>query len=244
MLLRRRLDGIDHTQEGKLMTTPEKYAALERQIAEMSNRLGMLEDIHAVRTLHFKYGYYMDNCLFSEIVDLFADDSELRFLNGVFKGKEGARRLYGGATGLNGPVPGLLFQHLLLQDIVDVDHDRKTAKGRFRCFMQGGIHKSKKDAPERIPKQFFEAGVYENTYAKEDGVWKIKLFDYNVIWQANYDEGWANKEPGYMMVSAFEKTYPDDPRGPDEIREVPANWPNMFLVPFHYPNPVTGKWVK
>ncbi len=115
---------------------------LEATMRELAHELGMLKDREAVRTLQFKYGYYMDKCLFPAIVDLFADDCELNFMGGVFKGKEGARRLYGGAAPMNGPIYGLLFEHITTQDIVDVAPDRKTAKGRFRCFMQGGVHES------------------------------------------------------------------------------------------------------
>ena len=49
----------------------------------------------------------------------FAEDATLYFLNGIFKGKLGARRLYGGGTGLNGPVHGMLFEHIIAQDVVD-----------------------------------------------------------------------------------------------------------------------------
>ncbi len=34
------------------------------------------------------------------------------------------------------------------------------------------------------------------------------------------------------MVVNYTKTYPEDPRGPDEIRPAPPRWPNTFLMPF------------
>jgi hypothetical protein len=224
---------------------PDETATLRREVELLRHQLGVLEDIHAIRTLHFKYGYYMDKCLFGEIVELFSEDAEINFLGGIFRGKAGAKRLYGGATGLNGPVNGMMFEHLHAQDIVDVAPDRSSAKGRFRCLLQGGVHESKKDAPPRIPSQFWEGGLYENTYVKEDGVWKIQVFGYNVVWQATYEQGWAHASGEVLMVSPYQKTFPEDPRGPDEIRTTtPRVWPEQFIVPFHYPNPVTGKWVK
>jgi len=224
------------------MTESDRLAQLEQRFAEMSRELGMLKDIHAVRTLHFKYGYYMDKCLFGEIVDLFTEDCEIHFLGGLFRGKEGARRLYGGSSGLKGPTRGMMFEHLQVQDIVDIAPDRMTAQGRFRCFLQGGVHESKTDAPPSIPKQFWESGLYENTFAKEEGIWKIKIFNYNLVWQAEYDKGWAHSGDGTMMVSPYQKTFPDDPKGPDEITtSTPRTWPDNTVVPFHYPHPVTGK---
>jgi hypothetical protein len=68
---------------------------------------------------------------------------------------------------------------------------------------------------------------------------------YNVVWQATYEQGWAHASGEVLMVSPYKKTFPEDPRGPDEIRtSAPRVWPEQFIVPFHYPNPVTGKWVK
>ncbi len=207
----------------------------------LEHELGRMNDREAVRQLQFKYGYYMDKCLFPAIVDLFADDARLYFMGGLFKGKEGARRLYGGATGLNGPVDGLLFEHLIVQDIVDVLPNRQGAKGRFRTFMQGGVHETSANKPPNIPAAFWEGGVYENEYVKEDGVWKIAVFNYRVVWQADYESGWSKSGARPLMVSKYARTFPDDPRGPDELTEPPPRWPQQSIMPFHYPHPVTGK---
>jgi hypothetical protein len=186
----------------------------------------------------------MDKCLFAAIVDLFADDAELYFMGGVYRGKAGARRLYGGATGMNGPVDGLLFEHLIVQDIVDVAPDRTYALGRFRTFMQGGVHETHPNPPPNIPSQFWEGGVYENEYVKEDGVWKIKVFNYRVVWQADFDKGWAHSKVDPLMISAPVTTFPENPRGPDAIAAAPGpRWPKQGIMPFHYPHPVTGETV-
>jgi hypothetical protein len=224
------------------MTSDEKFAALLRRVAELEKQVQRQNDIQAVRTLQFKYGYYMDKCLFAEIVDLFSEEAELRFMGGIFRGKAGARRLYGGSSGLNGPAYGMLFEHLIVQDIVDISEDGRTAQGRFRTFMQGGVHETKKDAPAQIPKQFWEGGVYENEYIKEDGVWKFKLFNYRVVYQANYESGWAHSPVTPLMVSNFNTPYPENPRGPDEVGPPPPRWPEPVVMPFHYPHPVTGKF--
>jgi carotenoid cleavage dioxygenase len=223
------------------MTADEEIAALKEQVADLSQRLGIMEDIHAIRTIHFKYGYYMDKWLFPEIVDLFSDDGEMHFLNGIFKGKEGVSRFFGDAFAVHGPTYGVLTEHLQVQDIVDVAPDRMSAKGRFRCFLMAGIHDTKTDPPP-IPSQFWEGGIYENTYVKDNGVWKLKILNYNLTWQAEYEKGWAHSATKLLMVAPFTKTYPDDPRGPDTLKSEPLRfWPHMYLVPFHYPHPVTGE---
>ncbi len=225
------------------MSVDEQLRAMRRELEALRSEVGLQADVHAVRTLQFKYGYYMDKCLFAEVIDLFAEDAVLYFLNGIFHGKRGARRLYGGGLGLDGPAYGVLFEHILAQDIVDVSPDRKTAKGRFRCFLQGGVHASKQDAPPRIPAQFLEAGIYENEYAKEDGVWKIRLFDYRIVYQARLEQGWAHAGLEPLIVSPYATLYPENPGGPDEFRPDPPRWPHTFIMPFHYPHPVTGKLV-
>lgn len=219
----------------------ERLAALETELAGLRHRLALQEDVQAIRTLQFAYGYFMDKCLFAEIVDLFADDAELHFMGGIFRGKAGARRLYGGASGLSGPAHGMLFEHVIAQDIVHVAPDRKTAEGRFRTFMQGGVHRSKTDAPPSIPKQFLEGGVYENRYVREDGVWKFSLFNYRVVWQADFNEGWANAPETPLMVREHRAAFPENPSGPDAIEPAPPRWPQAVVMPFHYTHPVTGK---
>lgn len=237
--------------------TSETVKALQKQLAELSHKLGTMEDVHAIRCLQHKYGYYLDKCLYSETVDLFAEGCEVRFLGGIFKGKAGAKRLYidtfrnAFTNGYNGPLPGFLLDHLQLQDVVDVAPDRMTAKARFRTLMQAGAHKDS-DAPMakadreagRPPRQWWEGGIYENTYAKEDGIWKIKILNYHPFWHADYDKGWAYTKPEY--VPAMSKTYPENPTGPDELDpDYHGLWPVTDVIPFHYPHPVTGKmWEK
>ena len=215
---------------------------LEARVARLEHELARQQDVQAIRKLQFTYGYMMDKCLFADIVELFSDDAELHFMGGVFHGKAGARRLYGGASGLNGPADGMLFDHIIAQDIVDVAEDRRTAKGRFRTFMQGGIHETKTDAPPSIPPQFLEAGVYENEYVRENGTWKFKVFDYTVVWQCRFEDGWAKTPIEPLMVSQHTKTFPDNPNGPDELEEDPRpRWPRAVFIPFHFGHPVTGK---
>ena len=231
--------------------------AMQQQLADLSRQLGILEDIHAVRCLQHKYGYYLDKCLYNETVDLFAEGCEVRFLGGIFKGKAGARRLYvenfqkNFTGGHNGPLPGFLLDHLQLQDVVDVAPDRMTAKARFRTLMQAGAHKDAdnpmaKAAREQggSPRQWWEGGIYENSYVKQDGLWKIKVLNYRPFWHADYDKGWAYTKPEY--VPAMSTIYPENPTGPDELDpDYPGLWPVTDVVPFHYPHPVTGKmWEK
>lgn len=226
------------------MGTNDDIEALKAQVEALASRVSRLEDEKAVRHLHFKYGYYLDACLYEQVVELFADSAELRFLNGVYRGRAGARRLYVDwlrevwTEGKEGLPFGLLYDHLIVQDIVEVAPDGLSACGRFRTFMQGGYHESA-TKPPRAPAQVWEGGIYENRFVKEDGVWKIALFDYNMLWQAEYDAGWSRSR---AHLKPLTRTFPDDPVGPDELLPIaPVAWPDRRIVPFHYPHPVTGQ---
>lgn len=220
----------------------------EPNLAELEHRLAIVEDTIAIRHLQHAYGYYLDKCLYQEVVDLFADDGEVYFIGGVYKGKKGAARLYTGrfrerfANGGNGPVHGRLLDHPILQDIVHVSDDRSTGYARFRVLMQAGTHYSV--ATEQTPvRQWFEGGLYENTYTREGGVWKIKKLFYRAFWHGTVEHGWAYTPADFVPNATV--TYPEDPYGPDELLEnAPRLWPDTTTLPFHYRHPVTGAEVK
>ena len=66
---------------------------LKNRVMELEDRLGILEDVHAIRRLHHLYGYFLDKCMYDEVVDCYADDCEFYFFGGVFKGKAGIREV-------------------------------------------------------------------------------------------------------------------------------------------------------
>jgi len=225
----------------------QRVKALEEQVASLTRQVGLLEDANAIRRLQYAYGYFIDKCMYDETVDLFAEDGEVWFMNGIFKGREGVHRLYVGrfrktfTADRNGPVPGFLLDHPQLQAIIDVAPDGRTARVRARSTMQAGRHKDYSD-PDRFgwaTRQWWEGGIYENQYVKEDGVWKIKVLNYRPFWHADFEKGWAYSPARY--VPPFEKLFPEDPLGPDELMtESRELWPNTDVVPFHYVHPVTG----
>jgi hypothetical protein len=219
---------------------------LEEKLEQLTTQVGVLEDTQAIRKLHHQYGYYLDQCLYNEVLELFADNGMAYFMGGIYKGKEqGVRRLYIDrfqtkfTKGHNGPIYGFLLDHPQMQDVITVSPDRKTAKGRFRCLMQAGLHES----AEGQTRQWWEGGLYENEYVNEDGVWKIKTLNYRGLWHGDFDKGWAHTPPNLYPFPTV--LFPEDPIGPDELITDPKPWlwPDTAVVPFHYPHPVTGeKW--
>ena len=230
------------------MSGTKEITELKKRIEALERHISRLDDINAVKFLQYTYGYFMDKGLYDEVVDLFADDGMLSFMGGLYKGKDSVRRLYCGrlrtifTKGMNHTIDGMLVDHMQSQGVIDVADDGLAARARFRGFLQGGVHKSMQDPPVELPRQWWEAGVYENEYVKEDGVWKIKFLNYNLHWQGTFEEGWANTD---VISTNAPVTYPEDPLGPDELHARPPKiWPQTYCVPFHYVHPVTGKTIK
>ncbi|GAA5128840.1 nuclear transport factor 2 family protein [Pseudonocardia adelaidensis] len=231
------------------MSTTEASTDLEelrRTVDDLERRLAVAEARHEVRTLHHKYGYYLDKCLYQEVVDLFSRDGEVVFIGGRYRGRAGVERLYlqrfreRFTRGHNGPLPGFLLDHPMMQDVVTVAPDARSAKARIRALMQAGVHHSVPELAGRTSfEQWWEGGVYENSYVVEDGVWKIRELHYTPFWHADYDKGWARTEPMSHLIPTT--TFPDDPAGPDELLPDFAFFPATDVVPFHYPHPVTGQ---
>jgi hypothetical protein len=214
--------------------------ALVDRIAELEQRLGILEDTRAIERLQYQYGYYLDKCYYDEVVDLFTDDDPVvHFLHGVFKGKDGVRRLYSGrfkqrfAGGANGPTTGRLLDHPQMQPVITVDPDRRRARARLRTLMQAGNHLT-----HERPRQWWEGGIYENVYVREDGQWKIQVLNFRQVFQAEVEKGWMQSDPDYTEY--LKTTYPEDPYGPDEIQGGWKMFPETETVSFHYPHPFTG----
>jgi hypothetical protein len=219
---------------------------MANRLTALEHKVGTLEDVNAIRRLHWAYGYYIDFNRADDVAELFADDGAVVFLSGEYLGKAGARRLYGSwfqtffTQGQIGPVDGFLLDHFQMQDIITVAPDRKTAKGRFRGLLMGGCHDSRKYRPEGLPQQFYEAGIYENEYVRDDGIWKIKRLDYMMQWQANYEDGWAHT---VAHLQPLLETFPKNPLGPDRLlpeSQRRQTWPHRQDVPMHFAHPRLG----
>jgi carotenoid cleavage dioxygenase len=224
----------------------DRIAALEGKLAALEARLTVREDELDIRKLQHLYGYLIDKCLYNETADLFTEDGEVRFFGGIWKTRDGVRRLYCErfqkrfTYGNNGPIDGFLLDHPQLQDIINVQPGGEIAFARARSMMQAGRHKDYEgDAPHLKARQWWEGGIYENTYKKVDGIWRMHVLNYMPQWHADFETGWANTRPEYVPFPKV--TYPEDPTGPDELIEGHWLWPTHKLMPFHMKHPVTGE---
>jgi hypothetical protein len=203
----------------------ERLDALENELASLEHEIALLEDVKAVKRLQRAYGYYLDKGRSSEIAALFANDATLELGgSGVYVGKDHIAKYLEHLLG-NGPKPGELANHLILQGVVHVDPSGTSAKGRWRGFMQLGKYGESATWAE---------GPYENEYVKQDGVWKFSKVHWYATVIAPYSPGW-HKAP--QPMSGPSKDLPPD-RPPTEVYQ---SYPSAYLPPYHYNNPVTGR---
>ena len=197
----------------------------KKRAATLLHRAEHLKAEQDVENLQRIYGYYIDRALWDQAADLFADDATFESgQQGVYVGKKRVREFLG-TLGPNGLVEGWLNDHIQLQPLVDVSADGNIARIRSRELAMTG----------KIGGQgFWSEGVYENTFVRDNGVWKIKSLHFYPTFITDYDKGWG--KDAQPVPSASTQLPPDRP--PTEIYAI---FPKPHVPPFHYRNPVTGK---
>src|SRR5690606_31080014 len=104
----------------------------EARLAAYRERVERLEDADAIENLQATYGYHFDKGLWNEAADLFAADGTFEYGQmGVYVGRERIRRamLLFGPEGLG---RGYLNNHMLLQPIITVAPEGRTATARWQ----------------------------------------------------------------------------------------------------------------
>ncbi len=170
------------------------------------------------------------------------------------------------------PIYGAMIDHHQAQLVVDISPDGKFAWVRARTSADFGVqHRTAMKDPRSTG--IDQSVIYENEYVKQDGIWKLKVYRLCVYAEGPLDRGYADLPPvpgklgnvaniseggAGLLHDVFEKDmslFPGNEIGPDRM-ETPEQsgcfvakdqtMIHSLLVPFHYPNPVTGKpvtWV-
>jgi hypothetical protein len=201
-------------------------AAVNAELAKLSQRADLLQDADAVERLHTIYGYYLAHNKWDELTGIFTEDGTIEIaLRGVYKGRASVRRnldLYG----VQDELKGTLHNHMQYQPVIHIADDGQSALMRSRAFSLMGNY----GGTGR-----FMGGTYENLFLKRDGVWQLHKDQQMNTYFAEYNQGWKDlvwrAAPGITAANP-----PDAP--PSTHFEM---YPKAFLPPFHYKNPVSGK---
>jgi hypothetical protein len=203
--------------------TQQELAALKAEVAALRTEAGRADDYIAVANLQAIYGYYVDKSRWDDAADLFSRDATLEIAGrGLFTGQDRIREYLKQL----GPLEyGRLFNHMQLQPVINIASDGAGAKARWRSLMQVG-HLGKEA-------RWGEA-TYENEYVKEQGTWKISKLHSFITFYVEYDRGW--NKGAVALPKHLEGLEPDA-----ESTVKYGAFPEVFVPPYHYKNPVTGK---
>ena len=205
-------------------------AALASLLAATERSVERSKAYHASENLATAYGFYIDEFAWDETADLFSRDGwkELSYV-GTYAGRERIRQSMK-LRYPNGKSPDFLTIHQIVQPVIHVSADARSAKIRARLFQLGGPAGGEGS---------WLSGIYENTSVDEGGAWKLSGMDLDYVWNAPSRGGWARVKtpPAAPQVGMAREFPPDRPlRG-----SIAAPFPKVHAVPFHYRNPVSGR---
>jgi len=193
-------------------------------LAQLEERIRVLNDEDQVRNLQAAYNYYVDRRMWDDVTDLFAADGVVEVAGvGVYKGPTGVRKAMErmGPAGLK---TGQLNDHLLFDNIAQILPGGREARMRgYEMAMVGAA-----DSGE----EHWEVTVIDNRMVKEGGVWKVREMRLFPLLRSDYHEGWGKSrlpEPQPPAALAPDRPTPAADRGSQDT-VIPA---------FRAPNPVT-----
>jgi len=201
---------------------------VEQRLAAYRERVERLEDQVAIENLQADFGYYFDKGLWTEVAALFSRTGSFEYgMRGVYVGQDRIQRalLLFGPQGL---APSHLNNHMQLQGVVIVADDGRTATGRWQGMVQ---------LAEPNANGIWGVGIYENTYVKEGGTWKIAKLHFYPTAMTDYDLGFMKSTLPMEGQSAL---FPPDSPPTEVYRSLPGN----YIPPFSFDHPVTGQSLK
>lgn len=153
----------------------------DARLAKANAIAGALLDESDVQNLQAAYGYYVDRKMWNDVADLFAEDASFDVAGeGVYRGRDAIRDRFF-SLGEAGLKEGELNDHLQLDPVITLTGDGAAAARGFELQMTG----------RHGGASAWAFGIFENTYVKKDGVWKIQSVKLYPRFAADYDIGWA-----------------------------------------------------
>ena len=219
-------NAVSASAESAGVQNAEVLAELQQKVILLRQQAERVRSANEIKRLQRTFGYYFDEGLWSEMAALFSDDAAIEYArDGEFRGK--ARILeylhaMGGSS--NGLAEGELNEHFQLMPVVTLSEDGTSAKGRWRDVTLKGQYGEW---------AWWGEGPYENEYVLEDGVWKISRLHWFQSVMVPYEGGWGEHEDVNAGHYVPESLTADAPMS---IEYEP--WPETFLPPFHFANPV------
>lgn len=203
-------------------SSAQERESVDALLDQLDARLTRLEDMNDIERVQRTYGYFVDKGQWTHLSELFTDDATLEIGGkGIFLGKDRVLEYMQTAFGPDGANLNLITNHMQFQPIVNVSPDGKTGWIRSRAWVMAS-------SGWGLP-------LYENAFEKgEDGVWRMSRLTGPFTMYSNW-QGWGE--------NALNNTWPDKFYPPPDLppSTVYLTYPAYYIIPFHYPNPVTGE---
>src|SRR5262249_18140661 len=160
-------------------TYGDGLAAIRVRLAKLENDLHKARAIRDIKRLQYSYSHYAELGLWFDLGDLFATNGVAHYAQGDFHGPESLRKFYLQELGRGqlGLAEGRIYPHIMIQPVVTVAADGKTARGRWHVIAMLGSYGGSAS---------WAGVVYENRYVFEGGVWKISELSYNSQYSGRY----------------------------------------------------------
>jgi hypothetical protein len=191
-------------------------------------RLALMEEEKTLRSLHQAFEQALDKGLHDDVIGLFANDAQVVFNGGIFSNRNGVSRLYREhfpsrkTGGRMEPAPGFELTADQQRDSVEVSADRLTAKAAFTYSIKVGApietetsHAAMARLQGEGVRTWWEGGVYQVSYRKEAGSWKISRLEYDTLSRADWRPGRSYAQP--ISVARLSARFPQDLQGPDAL---------------------------
>ncbi|MDB5719054.1 MAG: hypothetical protein JWM38_2481 [Sphingomonas bacterium] len=209
----------------ELASLREAIAAQNDAIATLRHEVGILQDKDEIQRLQYAYGFLMDNRMFREMADLFANDGAWIEIGdrGRYFGKERIHRFLLDVLGDGrwGLLENEVINHVQQQLLIHVDQGRQHARARARAEVQG-------NSPPDTPTYLFADGIYENEYVREDGRWKILGITVTMTYYAS-----LKREAIAFHSAPASTSFP-----PDVASQPDAPGLGRQFNPFHFRHPI------
>ena len=233
---------------------PGKPSPISRE--EATRRLARSAAFDGIQNVSSAYGYYLDDSMPAGFGGIIATKGfKMSPFAGYYIGRD--RVLKARVSGEVPPTrPGISY-HWLVQPVVLISNDGRSATGRYRLF-QPRTGKTVGKAGDFFGASFW-GGMYDDQYVLEDGIWRI--------WELTLDEPYINPVAWKDGVWAKSKDPvpppPGTPRraftGGNFPPDIPLttlgkreehfrggtgetkDWPSILPMWFQYTNPVSGR---
>jgi hypothetical protein len=168
-------------------------ATIRVRLAQLEGSLHKAQAIRDIKRLQYSYAHYAESGLWLDLGDLFAANGVAHYVQGDFRGPENLRKFYLQELGRGqlGLAEGRIYPHIMIQPVVTVAEDGKTARGRWHVIAMLGSYGASAS---------WAGVVYENKYVFEDGVWKISELSFSSQYSGRYS-------PPGLSVSKWDLPY-------------------------------------